>query len=69
MQASGVAGFRENTMEDAAKGADFTFVQISDSHIGFNKPANPDVTATLQWRSTRSTRCRKSRISSFIRAT
>jgi 3',5'-cyclic-AMP phosphodiesterase len=28
--------------------ADFTFVQISDSHIGFNKPANADVTATLQ---------------------
>ena len=28
--------------------ADFSFVQISDSHIGFNKPANPDVTATLQ---------------------
>jgi 3',5'-cyclic AMP phosphodiesterase CpdA len=26
----------------------FSFVQISDSHIGFNKPANPDVTATLQ---------------------
>src|SRR5438067_161970 len=25
-----------------------TFVQISDSHIGFNKPANPDVGATLQ---------------------
>src|SRR5215471_11091800 len=24
------------------------FVQISDSHIGFDKPANPDVTATLQ---------------------
>src|SRR5215467_5642775 len=24
------------------------FVQISDSHIGFNKPANPDVVATLQ---------------------
>ena len=23
-------------------------MQISDSHIGFNKPANPDVTATLQ---------------------
>src|SRR6202162_6257466 len=32
----------------AAKGGDFTFVQTSDSHIGFNKPANPDVTATLQ---------------------
>ena len=28
--------------------ADFSFVQISDSHIGFNKPANADVTATLQ---------------------
>ena len=27
--------------------ADFSFVQISDSHIGFNKPANADVTATL----------------------
>jgi 3',5'-cyclic-AMP phosphodiesterase len=25
-----------------------SFVQISDSHMGFNKPANPDVTATLQ---------------------
>src|SRR6202166_1883610 len=34
--------------KDATKGADFSFVQISDSHIGFNKPANPDVTATLQ---------------------
>jgi 3',5'-cyclic-AMP phosphodiesterase len=32
----------------SGKGADFSFVQISDSHIGFNKPANPDVTATLQ---------------------
>jgi Icc protein len=30
------------------KGADFSFIQISDSHIGFNKEANPDVTATLQ---------------------
>src|SRR2546428_4833897 len=24
------------------------FVQISDSHMGFNRPANPDVGATLQ---------------------
>jgi len=33
----------------AATPADgFTFVQISDSHIGFNKEANPDVSATLQ---------------------
>jgi 3',5'-cyclic AMP phosphodiesterase CpdA len=27
---------------------DFSFVQISDSHIGFSKEANPDVTATFQ---------------------
>src|SRR5690242_20798465 len=33
----------------AATPADgFTFVQISDSHIGFNKEANPDPNATLQ---------------------
>ena len=31
-----------------AAGADFTFVQISDSHIGFNKDANKDVIGTLQ---------------------
>lgn len=29
-------------------GGELHFVQISDSHMGFNKPANPDVTATLQ---------------------
>jgi len=27
---------------------DLHFVQISDSHIGFSKPANPDVVGTLQ---------------------
>ena len=27
--------------------ADFCFIQISDSHIGFNKPANTDVNGTL----------------------
>lgn len=26
----------------------FTFLQISDSHVGFDKPANPDATATLR---------------------
>ena len=31
----------------AAKG-ELHFVQISDSHMGFNKPANPDVVGTLQ---------------------
>ena len=30
-----------------AKG-ELHFVQISDSHMGFNRPANPDVAATLQ---------------------
>jgi 3',5'-cyclic-AMP phosphodiesterase len=29
-------------------GSALRFVQISDSHIGFNKPANTDVTATLR---------------------
>jgi plastocyanin len=32
----------------AGQPADFSFVQISDSHIGFDKPANADVTATCQ---------------------
>ena len=31
---------------EAAKG-ELSFVQLSDSHIGFDKAANPDVTATL----------------------
>ncbi len=37
-------------MPDHQMGGDagFSFVQISDSHIGFNKAANADVTATLQ---------------------
>ncbi|MGB9492587.1 MAG: metallophosphoesterase, partial [Terriglobales bacterium] len=34
-------------VKDLKKG-DLSFVQISDSHMGFNKPANPDVAATLQ---------------------
>jgi 3',5'-cyclic-AMP phosphodiesterase len=37
---------------DAAEAAtatrDFTFAQISDSHLGFDKAANPNTTATLQ---------------------
>jgi 3',5'-cyclic AMP phosphodiesterase CpdA len=32
----------------AADEGDFTFAQISDSHIGFSKAPNTDVTATLQ---------------------
>ena len=34
-------------LSKAARG-DLHFVQISDSHMGFNKPANPDVVATLE---------------------
>ena len=33
---------------DSASGADLSFVQISDSHIGFNKEANKDVAGTLR---------------------
>jgi 3',5'-cyclic AMP phosphodiesterase CpdA len=42
----GIASSRAFGAPGAKEG--FTFVQISDSHIGFNKPANPDVTSTLQ---------------------
>ena len=45
--ALGPAGIEAAQM-DKMKGVDFSFIQISDSHIGFNKEANPDVTATLQ---------------------
>jgi 3',5'-cyclic AMP phosphodiesterase CpdA len=36
--------------EAAAQGADagFTFLQISDSHVGFDKPANPNALGTLE---------------------
>jgi len=32
----------------AAQQKGFTFLQISDSHMGFDKPANPNVKATLE---------------------
>src|SRR5580704_11355935 len=35
-------------LDSAGAHGDFAFAQISDSHIGFDKAANPDVTATLQ---------------------
>lgn len=34
--------------DDQGAPGDFTFVQISDSHIGFSKDPNKDVSATLQ---------------------
>jgi 3',5'-cyclic AMP phosphodiesterase CpdA len=35
------------SMKDSAKAGTPLFVQISDTHIGFNKDANPDVNGTL----------------------
>ena len=34
--------------DHSRSGSGFSFVQISDSHIGFNKAANQDVTGTLK---------------------
>ncbi len=42
---------RSNVLEAEdlkSRPSDFTFVQISDTHIGFNRPANPDVAGTLR---------------------
>jgi hypothetical protein len=40
--------FAQMMHHDAGGNGEFSFVQISDSHIGFNKEASKDVTATLQ---------------------
>jgi 3',5'-cyclic-AMP phosphodiesterase len=40
--------FAKGQKDTSSKVTDFAFAQISDSHMGFNKPANPDVAATLQ---------------------
>jgi Icc protein len=42
------AGDKHNAAQGAHSGSAFSFVQISDSHIGFNKAANQDVTGTLK---------------------
>src|SRR6266700_8205092 len=39
---------RLGELDPAAAKGELSFVQISDSHMGFNKPANPDVTGTLK---------------------
>jgi len=46
--AGGVPSSRLLHAEPTDNPADFSFVQISDSHIGFGGPANPDVNGTLQ---------------------
>src|ERR1700742_3283459 len=40
---SGLSGLKEKHVK-----GDFSFVQISDSHMGFNKPANTDVVGTFK---------------------
>jgi hypothetical protein len=39
---------RLTELTPTAMDGELRFVQISDSHLGFNKPANPDVAATLK---------------------
>jgi 3',5'-cyclic-AMP phosphodiesterase len=46
--AGGVLNSRAFGQKANNSAGDLSFVQISDSHIGFNKKANPDVTATFQ---------------------
>jgi Icc protein len=41
------AGVLTSAPADAAAPAAFSFVQISDSHIGFTRPENPDVLGTF----------------------
>jgi 3',5'-cyclic-AMP phosphodiesterase len=41
-------GFDLGSKDKSTRMGDLSFVQISDSHMGFNKPANPDVIATLK---------------------
>ena len=41
-------GLIDSALAAPAGGGSFSFLQISDSHIGFNKPANPDALATLR---------------------
>src|SRR6202035_1983446 len=40
--------FAKGSGKGTGRGGDFNFVQISDSHIGFNKAANRAAPATLQ---------------------
>ncbi len=46
--AGGIPRSRLIGSAEAATSTGFNFVQISDSHLGFDKAANPNTTATLQ---------------------
>jgi hypothetical protein len=41
-------GLVGDAMAETAGATPFSFVQISDSHIGFDKPANPNALLTLK---------------------
>jgi Icc protein len=43
-----LSGLRERDAAAAAAKGELSFAQISDSHMGFNKPANTDVVSTLK---------------------
>jgi len=45
---SGVLSAKALDGVTAAADSDFSFIQISDTHVGFHQAANPDVLATLQ---------------------
>ena len=51
-------------IDEAAAGEarGLTFLQISDSHVGFDKPANPNASGRWKRRSPGSRRCRSSRL-------
>src|SRR6201981_2934503 len=46
LKSYGLSRLPELSAKDAM--GELSFVQISDSHMGFNKPANPDVAGTLK---------------------
>jgi 3',5'-cyclic-AMP phosphodiesterase len=48
MQGGVLKSFALSEYDKKKMKGELSFVQLSDSHMGFNKPANPDVTATLQ---------------------
>jgi 3',5'-cyclic-AMP phosphodiesterase len=50
MQGSVLQSYSISRMPELGPAAagELSFVQISDSHMGFNKAANPDVVGTLQ---------------------
>jgi 3',5'-cyclic-AMP phosphodiesterase len=48
LKGSPLGQMHHGSMNASATGSALRFVQISDSHIGFDRPANTDVTATLR---------------------